>query len=108
MRSLILLTLFAAFALSLAGCSTFAVEEDYDKEANFDTLRTYEWLPANFGDEEDIKGVMARNQLIDKRIRRGVNNELAHKGFQEVTSNPDFYIMYHVGLNDKIQVTDWG
>jgi len=37
-----------------------------------------------------------------------VNRQLTAKGLKQDSSNPDFVIAYHVGVEDKVDVRDWG
>ena len=49
-----------------------------------------------------------RNSLLDKRIKSAVNDAMAAKGLEQFESNPGFLVTYHVGVQDKVDVTDWG
>jgi hypothetical protein len=46
--------------------------------------------------------------LFDKRIKNAVNSQLVAKGYESKSINPDFLVVYHVGVKNKIDVQDWG
>jgi len=98
-----------SFLTVIASCSSSSrVRYDYDPEVNFASLKTYDWMkqPATSGG--GVKAGLARNTLLDKRIKNAVNRQLAAKGLKQDSSNPDFVVAYHVGVEDKIDVQDWG
>ncbi len=103
-------TLFAFLFLTLiASCSSSSkVKYDYDPEVNFASLKTFDWMKQPASSGGGVKAALARNTLLDKRIKNAVNRELAVKGLKQDSSNPDFVIAYHVGVEDKINIQDWG
>jgi hypothetical protein len=40
------LALAACVVLIVIGCSSITVKQDYDKEANFTALKTFDWMQA--------------------------------------------------------------
>jgi hypothetical protein len=90
--------LFIGFTVS---CSAiYGVQYDYDKEANFAGLRTYDWLPV-----PEEAGI---DSLVVKRVKNAVNAELQAKGLTMTSDNPDFLVAEHLGKDAKVEVTDWG
>ncbi len=85
-----------------AGCATVSVSSDFDPNANFAALKTYSWAGA-----QPITGnPRLDNDILHSRIRIAVERELAAKGYQKVTDgSADFKVAYHVGLEDKLDVT---
>lgn len=84
-----------------AGCATYTTQYDYDPEARFEELGTYNWLnPPGKGQAVD--------ELTLKRIKASLERHLAQKGYSIVTSNPDFLIAIHGGKEKKVNVVDWG
>jgi len=84
--------------LYLSACSGIKVSQDYEKGHDFSGLRTYAWK-ANNNHEYGIQG----NDLVDKRIRVAIQNNLSAKSFNQLTSGkPDFYISYHVTIKQKV------
>jgi len=95
----------AFFVLFLMGfvvsCSTiYGVQYDYDKQADFKSLKTYDWMTVPETANIDILNV--------ERVKKAVNAELQAKGLMMTSNNPDFLIAEHLGKKDKVQVTNWG
>ena len=103
------LVLIPVLLLIAAGCgSSVSVTTDYDKEADFGRLKSFNWLDVPNTAVGDAKAAAARNSLLDKRVKSMVNAELEKKGYEMNEMNPDFVLIYHVGIDDKVNVTDWG
>ncbi len=93
----------------LAGCSQYDIKYDYDVDSNFSAYRTYAWMPIKI-DEGSVSATTAaqRNTLLDKRIRTAVDATVATKGLTVDEANPDLLVVYHTGMQNKVDVTDWG
>jgi hypothetical protein len=80
-------------ALTL-GCAGPNIRYDYDSRANYSTFHTYDWYAPS-------KAAMARaggvqNPIMDTRVRRAVEAELASRKFQrETDKDPDFLVTYY-------------
>ncbi|MCP3676421.1 MAG: DUF4136 domain-containing protein, partial [Deltaproteobacteria bacterium] len=81
-------------------CSIITVSYDYNLEANFTRLRSFDWLP------DPIKA--PANELNVSRIKRAVNRELEAKGIKRNTANPAFLIALHVVEESTVKIVDWG
>ena len=104
-----LLLLIAALTVLVTGCSSsITVTHDFDKTANFAALKSFDWLPVPPAAGGTVKAEMERNSLLDKRVKAAVNSQLVTKGYEMNNANPDFLLIYHTGVEDKISVTDWG
>lgn len=86
----------------LVSCSSIAVQYDYDRQANFASLLTFNWMP------QPAKILAMQHPLMDNRIKDAVNNKLQAKGLQMSSGNPDFLIAYHAGVQDRVDVDTWG
>lgn len=99
-------TLLAAFfccsLIFLSGCSTLAVETDYDREIDFSHYKTFRWVVTK--DKDDP---LLSNPLVDKRIRSKVNAALASKGFRQSKETPDFFVAYHVTSKERVDYRDF-
>jgi hypothetical protein len=101
---------FASLATALLlGCSSVSVTTDYDHEANFAALKTFEWMPTS----KDVvsanaSSTMFQNSLVEKRFRNAVVTQLGAKGLKEDAANPDFFVVYHTGTQEKVNVTNYG
>ena len=96
------------FLTMLMACASGRVNYDYDPDANFASLKTFDWMKQSAKASVGVKEALARNTLLDKRIKNAVNRQLTAKGLKQDSSNPDFVIAYHVGVEDKINNQDWG
>lgn len=106
---LITLSLLLFPAVLASGCShQAAVTADYDTSADFSVYRTYAWLDEALPPDKIPEDLRAIGDITDKRIRSAVDSEMAAKGFTSTTSNPDLVIFYHIGIEDKVDVTEWG
>jgi len=82
----------------LQACSGITVSQDYEKEYNFAGLKTFAWKP----NQENTYGVKD-NELVDKRIRKAIETNLLAKSYRLVDSaTPDFFISYHLTVEQKI------
>lgn len=90
----------ASFIALLLGCATISVNYDYDKEYDFSTFKTYDWMatPQNVRTDE----------FLLKRVKSALSRELSAKGTIQAPDNPDFLVAFHGSRENKIHVTDWG
>jgi len=77
--------------IALAACAP-QVTIDFDKDVEFTHYRTYSWE----------QGTPVRNDLVDRRIIKAIDSQLATKGYQKTESNPDMYVAYHAALSEEI------
>ena len=89
---------FMGFTVSCS--TTYDVTYDYDPQANFSDLKTFDWMQV-----PEKAGI---NSLVVQRVKNAVNAELKAKGLMMTSNNPDFLIAEHLGKKDQVQVTDWG
>lgn len=91
-----------------SGCSSIKVSNDYDQDADFRTYETYDWLDNRPNIPAEVVAAMNQNPLFDKRLRSAAESELNAKGLTRDQTDPDILLTYHVGVEDKVDVTDWG
>jgi hypothetical protein len=94
--------------LLAVGCSSISVRHDFDTQADFTAYQTYAWLQQPTTAVGDAEAAQRTNTLLDKRIKRAVDAELAAKGMKPSAENPDLLVIYHTGLDRKVDVQDWG
>jgi len=90
--------------VAMSGCSTLEITSDFDPAANFSSFKTFGWEP----NHPQVTGnPRLDNPLLSKRIKHAVEKVLTAKGFSLAGSDtkPDFYIAYHVALNEKVSVS---
>lgn len=99
----------AVVALVLS-CSTLSIEYDYDVEAPFDQYVTYKWLPQGTRVQNQKKGLVMPGTLLDKRIHRAADFHLDQAGLVKVEGDvdADLLVIYHLGTQDKVDVTYYG
>lgn len=85
----------AAAVLALAACSSFTVDTNYDPAASFEGLRTYAWREP---------GRESGDPLTMKLVRDAADAELALRGYQGASGNPDFTIGQFVVVRQKVDV----
>lgn len=91
--------------LFLAACSPISVKTDYDHEVDFGNYQTFKWMAG----PKSGKRTIAKNSLVDKRIRRAVENELQAKGYRMIDSGKaDALLAYHVSVKNKVDVNSYG
>jgi hypothetical protein len=105
-KPLLALTALASLAL-LAGCSSMSVTFDYDKNVTWETYRTYGWLGGNETAPTNQTSAQLSGGLLDRRIHEAVDYEMAQRGITRA-DDPDLLVKYHLGTEEKVQVTDWG
>jgi len=86
--------------LLFSSCSTLRVNYDYDPEADFTRLKTFDWLPMPADKRID--------ELVLKRIKDSVSRQLQAKGFGSSSETPDFLIALHGGKETKVNIADRG
>jgi hypothetical protein len=102
-------TKFLAFAIVLglaAGCSSFAVNSDFDQSANFADYQTFNFISDKPLLVADIAGA---SPLLPGRLMKAARKELTAKGFRFVDdrASADFVISFTLGARDKIRVTSY-
>ena len=103
-----LAVLILSGTIAAIGCApSIAVKEDFDPEADFTALHTYDWIVTPTNATGSVQAAIARNSLLDKRIKASVNDELAKKGYMQNAEAPDFLVLYHTGAVSKVDDTDW-
>jgi hypothetical protein len=90
-------------ALLLLGCSPFSIKYDFDPRASFQTYKTYDWHTAGAKDPGRTEG--RPNPIMDRRVRRILEQELAARGFQHRDGDPDFLLGYYPVYRDRFVQT---
>jgi len=87
--------LFAGLLFVVASAYGQDVHYNYDRGTNFSSYKTYQWvdLPGPGGAVPD--------QLIDRDIKRAVDEQLTQKGLTRVEKDADLMVGYHVILHEE-------
>ena len=89
-----ILGLSASFTLPLAAQT---VKTDQVKDYKFTGLKRFAWKPNHLVTMRHPED----NTLLDRKIMRAINEELAKKGIVENQQNPDFFLFYQGGPGDE-------
>ncbi|MGC2047501.1 MAG: DUF4136 domain-containing protein [Gallionella sp.] len=82
MKNVMLVLMLCIAATAYA--APLPVTSDYDTAADFEALKTFDWMPAT--------GNAAGDELLVKKIRSAVDIQLQAKGRKMSADNPDFLI----------------
>lgn len=102
----LLLSAFGIMVFAVA-CSSVKVRQDFDNEADFASLQTYHWIAKP--DTENIAPAKKRRRaFLNQEIKKAVDSDLAARGYRLNSTNPDFLVISHIDVSDKLNLTDWG
>jgi hypothetical protein len=90
----------------LTGCSSLTVNYDYDNNVDWAKFKTYAWMEGA-PPSSDPSSPLPNTGLLEQRIHASVKYEMEQRGITQ-GDNPDLLVVYHLGTQEKIQVTDWG
>jgi hypothetical protein len=99
----VLNTLSLSFLLiALASCSSVRVSADYDKNADFNSPKTFAFFKTGI-DKAEI------NDIDKRRILRAIEAELVSKGFAK-SENPDILVSIFTKSSQRVDVysNPWG
>lgn len=92
--------ILAASAVLLAlgvGCAGPSVKYDYDLKTNYTNYKTWDWYAARPGDKGE-----GGNAIMDARVRRAVEAELAARGFRrDPPGEPDLLVTYYASYRAR-------
>src|SRR6187399_3017668 len=94
---LIRTALLAAIVLAfVAACSAQKVRYNYLPGTDFSKYKTYRWVK--------IQNVEYPSEILDERIKRSIDAQLAAKGFTRTeTGTPDLLAIYQAAVNHERQ-----
>jgi hypothetical protein len=87
-------------ALVVTSCSSVKVASDYDKNANFNTYKTFAFFKTGI-DKAEI------SDLDKRRVLRAIEAELMAKGFTN-SENPDMLVSIFTKSREKVNVYNNG
>ena len=88
----------------LNACSTMKISVDYDNEASFANLKTFNWLPGMPLSSGDPK--VDSNNLMHERIRSEIETWLTSNDHKKtVREQADFLVSYYVVIEQKTRIT---
>lgn len=92
------LLICCAPALILAQAALAAVKTDYDHAVRFAQYHTFQWklMPP------PSQGVV-NNSITMDRVKNAIAQQIAQKGLEETSQNPDVYLVYHLNASNRIE-----
>ena len=89
-------------ALIWLGMPVYAqeVQFDYDRAANFNAYTTYQWV--------DYKPIEVGDELLDRDIKRAVDEQLAGKGLRRVETGADLLVGYQAAVSQEKRYDGFG
>ena len=95
---------FVVFAM---GCSSISTSYDYNPSADFANYKTYAWIKQPTDVSGNARQAQSQDPLFRKRIMNSVDMVMAEKGLR-MADDYQLLVVFHTGIQDKVQVTDWG
>ena len=121
------LTLPLALLFMFAYAQGQEVHYNYDRGANFQSYRTYQWVDLRRGPggppKADVSaglpnlpigpppmsgGNVPDDQLLDQDIQRAVDAQLAEKGLTKVDKGGDLLVGYQAHIREEKSINMWG
>jgi Domain of unknown function (DUF4136) len=121
------LTLPLALLLVLASAHGQEVHYNYDRGANFQSYRTYQWVdlrkspggPSKADGPSGLPGLpigpppisgadVPDDQLLEQDIQRAVDAQLAQKGLTRVEKGGDLLVAYQAHVREEKSINLWG
>ena len=88
----------------VTGCASIQVQSDYDQQASFARIKTYNWVEQSFTTIGDPAVV---SPLVARRVRAAVDSVLAEKGYaREPSEDADFRIALRITATPESDVID--
>jgi len=75
------------------------INYDFDPGVDFAALKSYDWFPVP---KENVK-----HGLIVKQLKKEIKTHLEDLGIKRVSTNPDFLIALHGGIQSWLHYTEW-
>ena len=88
----------------VTGCASIQVQSDYDQQASFARIKTYNWVEQSFTTTGNPAVV---SPLVARRVRAVVDSVLAEKGYaREPSEDVDFRIDLRITATPESDVID--
>jgi len=105
MKNTALFAMIGVLALALVGCNPIYTDHDWDPDADFARYATYSWMEIPAREAANVAEAQQQSQLVDKRVKNGVNRELVAKGFKEVSADGDLLVVYYMGAKQITEIS---
>lgn len=99
MQRMIRIGILCVVTSVIIGCTTVRVSQDYDPQVELSGYNSWQWRDSEQPPTGDTR---IDNPLLDRRIRRAVENHLAEKNFTVAEKMPELSLAYHLAIERKI------
>ena len=99
-RTAPIFVLLASLALPAAAAR---YESDHDADVDFASYQTYAWQDLQ---PDDLETRISRSDLVVKRARKVIEEQLAKKGLRPSSPRADLDVQFHVLVRDRVDVDD--
>jgi hypothetical protein len=97
--------IIAAASLSIAaGCATMSVNSYVERGTDLRQYQTYNWGPPDTWPTGDPR--LDNNRFFDERVRAQVEKEMARRGFEKTSEQPDLLVHYHANASQEIDIRE--
>lgn len=87
----------------IAGCSSVAVQRDYDTSVDFSVLKRYAWLHEK---QPEVGDPRVDNDIMDVRVRAAVDARLSSVGLKKVPrQQADCLVAYYVDFDRRMNAS---
>lgn len=86
--------------LLCVSCASVNVSYNFDPEADFSKIKTYDWAHPSEKSKDD--------ELTIKQIRNAVNEQLRIKGISRSETSPDVLVAIHTKTKRRESTEQWG
>ena len=101
----VLLFCCAAF---LVGCSSVDVRTGYDRDVNFASYRSFDWMERHNPRDGGPRGTGFNDPLAQRHIQQAIERELVAKGVKKIENNPDLLVAFHATSRNAVDVERYG
>ena len=84
------------------GGSVGELHHDYDPQADFESLQTWDFAERTASGDDDAR---VYNRVTMGRVRTAVERVLASRGFTRTESSPDFLVAWHGAIRGRMNAT---
>lgn len=88
--------------IACGGCSSLRIATDYDHAIDFTKYRTYRWAPTKASEAQVRR---ADHSLLEARIKRAADRELAARGFERSERGPtDLIVVFYASRRNRVEI----
>jgi hypothetical protein len=98
-RILLGVAVLASVVSGCSGISGMKTQVDYDRDADFTRLKTWDWLP---GEPRPTGYRGLDDPAVVARLQGAIGDALKDRGCQQSTVEPDFYVVFNLAFTEEI------